>query len=281
MMFLKNKKGAGFTIGKIMGIVIVLALLAVVYVVFFSKDGKLQEAGNQTMEVIDTFTPNITAGTEGLRAEKPVMLEEDGEKKLNNLVKTIRKMLNSTEKNCFQDYGGMPEFDEEKGSTVIFEHTGDGTMMTVNVMGGKQQLKTEKIMKMIPCVIAGSSDITNNFEDSFLDDDESWAEKTIKSGHYKSVTGVKIDYDDGNSIDVTEGGWDDDIVNDEDPNLQDAGFLYTPDNQHICFFPTIYGDYDCDGGDKDGLDNDCLGEDPDESESIPKQVDEGKLKQCY
>ena len=126
---------------------------------------------------------------------------------------------------------------------------------------------------MAPCVIAGSSEVTSNFEQSFLNE-KSWEEKIkiIEEEHYNPVNSITIRHDDGgygglseNRIDFGTGFKD----------FEDAGYLYTPDNKHICFFPTVDG-----GSDADGLDDDYLGEDPQGETSIPRQVAEGKLQRC-
>ena len=103
---------------------------------------------------------------------------------------------------------------------------------------------------MKPCVIAGHSTVTKNFYDRFI------SEGAEKIPYFRPVNSMTIAFEegttinDGNVIRVSE--FDADTVNDENDNLEDGGYIFTPDGIHFCFFPTNYAyNYD-----KDGMDND-------------------------
>lgn len=269
--------------------IIVLVLLVMYY--FAPESGafeKLRSGVNKAKE----YLPNISVGGE-LQAGKPT-LSEAHKKEVLQLNATINQMLASGKKNCFGDYGGVSMLgssDTEKVSILMgYDAANDATKFTFQGGVGGEQTVTDfefSIPGMVPCVIAGGSAVTRAFEESFLNGD-SWSEKEqhIRAGHYRQVGAITIQYYEGksfacqnaNRIQVPELGGD--IVNDECNNFLDRGMLYTPDNRHICFFPTVYGDNSCDGGDKDGLDDDCLGEDPQENIAIPKQLGERKLLKC-
>ena len=243
--------------------------------------------GFETVEI--KSNPDGTVNLEALKS----LLPEKGEEvsagaasipethrlEILKLQETIKTMLASNGR-CFASYGGFSELGEEGGTSLIMEYDGNAGTTSFSVYGsaGGKQLVTDpnlhfSVENMAPCVIAGSSEVTSNFEQSFLNE-KSWEEKIkiIEEEHYNPVNSITIRHDDGgygglseNRIDFGTGFKD----------FEDAGYLYTPDNKHICFFPTVDG-----GSDADGLDDDYLGEDPQGETSIPRQVAEGKLQRC-
>jgi hypothetical protein len=114
------------------------------------------------VEGVIGLAPNVTIGAEELEGGEPTIIEEGGEEAINNLTKTIQKMLDSSEKNCFVNYGGLPEF-AEKGTSIQFVYDGEKTKITVYTLGGKHVKERKEIPKMMPCVIAGNNEITENF----------------------------------------------------------------------------------------------------------------------
>ncbi|MBT4805169.1 hypothetical protein HON71_03280 [Candidatus Woesearchaeota archaeon] len=250
---------------------------------YYGGDESAFESLKSGVDSAKEYVPNISIGDKGLSASKPDISTEH-KAQLTNLKNAIEKMLSSSEKNCFANYGGFSPLGE-KGTSIVMTRSDGGTKFRVLGGAGGDQLVTDlsfEIEGMIPCVIAGDSTITKNFDKSFL------TGKSIVDNHFRNVNSITLHYyegatlacKNGNQILVPELGKD--IVNDECFNFQDAGIIYTPDNEHICFFPTILGDAagNCDGSSAEGLDNDCLGEDPDEDIAIPRQVREGKLKTC-
>ncbi len=267
--------------------IIVLVLLVMYY---FAPESGAFEKLRSSVSKAKEYLPNISVGGE-LKGEKPV-LPEVHKKEVLQLNATINQMLSSGKKNCFADYGGfstLGQSDTTKVSIVMgYDAANDATKFTFLGGAGGEQTITDfqfSISGMVPCVIAGSSSITEAFDESFLNEN-SWSEKenNLKAGRYRQVGAIKIRYHEGktfacqnaNQIYVSEFG--EDIVNDECNNFKDAGMLYTPDNKHICFFPTVYGDDSCDGGDKDGLDDDCLGDES--GGEIKRLISEGKLITC-
>lgn len=267
--------------------IIVLVLLVMYY---FAPESGAFEKLRSSVSKAKEYLPNISVGGE-LKGEKPV-LPEVHKKEVLQLNATINKMLSSEKKNCFADYGGfstLGQSDTTKVSIVMgYDATNDATKFTFLGGAGGEQTITDfqfSISGMVPCVIAGSSSITEAFDESFLNENP-WSEKenNLKAGRYRQVGAIKLRYYEGktftcqnaNQIYVSEFG--EDIVNDECNNFKDAGMLYTPDNKHICFFPTVYGDNSCDGGDKDGLDDDCLGDEA--NGKIKELISAGKLITC-
>ena len=223
--------------------------------------------------------------TENLTLGEKISIPEVHVNEINSLNNTIIKMMSSTKNNCFANYGGFTELGEG-GTSIIMNYNSQKGSTQFMIMGGAggKQVATDLLFEiegMIPCVIAGNKNVVQNFDSSFLNI-LPLKQKTIVPNHYLAVQEIKIFYNtdgrNGNHIEVPQFGRD--IVNDEGNNFLDAGMLYTPDNKHICFFPTVYGDSVCNGGDAEGIDDDCLGEDSTEDIAIPQQFSERKLIAC-
>jgi len=210
-------------------------------------------------EGVKGFLPNVSVGAKGLEGGEPTIPGEQREA-IDKLRATIKQMLKSNKTNCFASYGGLPELGEE-GTSIIFNWREDKNLTELIVKGGaggKQEVFYEEIKGMRPCVIAGKDsvggDVSENFYYTFLEPDPS---EVKSSTYYTPVGAINLFYYEGrtffcrnaNVIRVPEFG--EDPVNDECDNLEDGGWLFTPDGKHICFFPTVYGD-----NDKDGTNND-------------------------
>ena len=107
---------------------------------------------------------------------------------------------------------------------------------------------------MVPCVIAGSDDITENFVEHFFDNGD------LREPYHMPVSAVTFSYkfgkdtSGGNGISVQQFG--EEPVNDEGDNMENNGWLFTPDGKQICFFPTNYNiNADDDGIEHDFFDN--------------------------
>ena len=262
---------------KIVAYAIVILVGGALVGIFYAGDGafdKLRKSVSKTKEM----APNVS-DLYGDEKAKSIDVPAEQKDALQNFVATIENMVNGTGGPCFASYGNMPDLGEDKGTSLVFNYIDSADLTFIKVMGGaggKQFVRdlSAQVEGMIPCVIAGSESVTEAFDESYLNTDSS---KNVKSGHYNPVTSVTIKQDDGgytgwseNRIDYGKGFKD----------FENAGYIYTPDNRHICFFPTVDGNAVCDGSNEDGLDDDCLGADVNEDISIPRQVREGKINSC-
>ena len=234
---------------------------------YYGGDESAFESLKSGVDSAKEYVPNISIGDKGLSTSKPTIPAEH-KAQLLRLNETINQMLKSSKQNCFANYGGFSELGE-KGTSFVMTYSESGTKFKVFGGAGGDQLITDlsfEIEGMIPCVIAGSSTITENFENSFL------TGKNIVGNHFMNVNVIALKTDDGGAFGLTENR----IDSGSGPkDFEDAGFIYTPDNEHICFFPTVDG-----GSDADGLDDDFLGETPNAATAVPRQVSEGRLKTC-
>ena len=263
---------------------IVLYLIPIVALIFliFVYYGGDEAAFNKLVNIADDakdYIPNITIGADKLGSGQTI-LPQLQKQQVDSLKRAINSMLTSEHKTCFANYNGFSELGE-KGVTITMTYNAaeDKTIFTFLGAAGGQQLltgSTFEIPGMKPCVIAGSSAVVKNFDSSFLNT-LFWEQKTIVANHYSFVNSISIKTDDGGYTGYTENRID---YGSGFKDFEDAGYIYTPDNEHICFFPTVDGNNVCDGSNEDGLDDDCLGADLNEDISIPRQVLERKLLTC-
>lgn len=204
-------------------------------------------------------------GAEDVEVEE-IQLSEGQLNAIDGLEQTIKSMLGSETNDCFQQYNKFPSL-EENNVLLEFEYSGGETTLVVK-KGEEHRLIDEviEIREMVPCVIAGENEegvISENFYYTFLDEDLD----NVKGSVYSSVDNVKIAFDTAgfneNRIDFGVGFRD----------FEDEGWLFTPDNKHICFFPTVDG-----SNDEDGLNDDWFKEK--ERRSISRLIKEGKLSVC-
>ena len=266
---------------------IVLVLLGMFY---YGPSGAFGRAQNITTGVIDFV--NATVGADELSGGTPTIPENHREAILK-LNETIKGMLIDDDLECFANYGGFPDLGEE-GTSIIMVYNEQADRTDFRILGGEggQQVITNLLFSiegMHPCVVAGEKEINaevvkvpEEFYRQFL---ESPSTGSLYGYYNNIVNQIKIFYGtegaNGNKIEVPELG--DDIVNDQNNNLQDGGWLFKTSGFYgradICFFPTVYGNADCDGDDSDGLDNNCL-TDTSEDESLIWKNDHGTLNLC-
>lgn len=281
-------------------LVIAVAVLVLLIIFNYVGEGSSYEKAKKVFKgVVEGFEKTVSLGAKEISAEVPTVPKEHAAA-IKQLAKTIKQMKDSPNQNCFANYrlsetnyetGGLPDFGKQ--GTVIDISKGS---MVVRTLGGKQankELTNSLIDSMVgvqPCVVAGNSDVVKNFYDSFLNTN-SWDVKkqNIKPNHYKSVETLSIANDDSGILGLIENRISYKNENMIFNDFHDGGFLYKPDGQHICFFPTVSGlvyyspvaHTICDGDDKDGLDDDCLlNNNPFLGTSIPRLIQEGKLLIC-
>ena len=169
-------------------------------------------------------------------------------------------MLGKGKENCFVQYTTFSDL-EEKGTSLQFKSEGDKTFLTVYAGAGGKQVITDlsgEIPDMKLCVIAGVGGVAEHFFSHFLQ-----GKQELIYPYYQPVASFSIS---NKGISVPEL--------DVDNSLEDNGWLFTPDGKNICFFPTnAVSDYD-----GSGIDNDYFT--PDEQNSVPNRIKQGKLKLC-
>ncbi len=231
---------------KIVFYALPIILLIVVLVIFFGEAGAWEELKDNVMTVKE-YLPDIGFGLEEVTAGEAEIPPEQKEALLglNTSINSLRGKANCTVK-----YKSFPDLGE-----TLFEIKLKGensVLTTVGGPGGKWKITDLRFEfpGMRPCVIAGHSSITENFYNHFLQ-----RERAIIP-YFRPVNSIKIAFEegitryDGNVIRVSD--FDQDIVNDEGDNLEDGGYIFTPDGVHFCFFPTNK----INNHDKDGMDND-------------------------
>lgn len=228
------------TVSRIISYIIPLVLLVLVGVIFLSESGAwgdLKEAVLSAGDVLEVFLPKFSIGLEEQKAE--VSIPDEHQQSIVKLTETISSMLGQGKENCFANYGSFPDFGEG-GTSLAFESKGDYTAMTVRGGAGGKQIITglyKEIPAMKPCVIAGTFEESKKFFEHFI------AGGKLEYPYYRAVNSMTIYYStggiggiSGNHIYVADFG--EEPVNDEGDNLEDGGWLFTPDGEHICFFPT-------------------------------------------
>lgn len=227
---------------KLVYYLIPLIVLVLIVMWQFGPEGLFDDMKDAVKGIVE-MTPEI--GAEEIEAAE-VQLSEDQLDSINSLEQVITLMLSSENNNCFQRYEQFPSL-EENNVLIEFDYA-DGETTLIVKKGEEHRLIDEvvEIKEMVPCVIAGESggeDISENFYYTFLDKDLS----RVKGPVYFSVDSISMAFDtsgfDENRIDFGDGFVD----------FEDEGWLFTPDNKHICFFPTVDGD-----NDEDGLNDDYL-----------------------
>jgi len=266
---------------KVLLMVIPIAVLIIALWIFLSP-GKGFDALKDVVEATEEYVPDISLEGDKLEDSNNQIPPEQVES-INSLKEAFQKVLDSTNKNCFLNYGGLVYVGgdvkrtedllaESRGTSIrlIYEN-GITKVLVFGGTGGQKLIAdlTRDFEDMIPCVIAGTEEITDNFDKNFLNGQGS------NTPYFKRVDLINIasefKIDGENKIDFGTGFQD----------FEGHKWLFSPDNKHICFFPTFDGDIfgNCDGNDVRGLDNDCL-IDESEAVSIPYKFARGELEAC-
>lgn len=247
---------------KLITYIIPIIVLILLIIVFFGP-----EKGFTKLKEITSKLPDVKIGLPQTTGEKPVLPEAHAEA-INNLKKAIDTMADAT-KSCFYLYNpsfmagnGFPLL-REKGTSIILTKETGGTRLTVKGgIDGLQEISSDLLrdsqdvpLDVSPCVISGVSSTSTIFKErNTIPQDfyNTWIEPTdYEADHYLPVQTIEIKtIGDENKIQYNNGGFLD---------FNDGGFVYTPDDKHICFFPTKRGNPFCDGDGELGLDDDCLG----------------------
>lgn len=280
------KKKSGALVTEKLGWFILAAItIAVLFYIFLiQEEGGLQRLG-RNVESLKKYLP-IKDEIAATQTELP----EEHLKAIKSLKNSIDAALLSGKagnEGCFTEYGKLPDLGE-RGTSIEFRYENGRTMMFV--YGGVEGRKiipelTAEFENMIPCVIAGSDEVAENFFTKFIE------KKEVSGNYFKSSDYVKIFYFEGvkdigvvnfcgkgnriMTIEPTdENEFYDSGPNRECNNLQDGGIFFSPDNRHICFIPTNYQT----DADEHGIEDDYIG--GDKSGSIKLGIFKEELEQC-
>src|SRR3989344_744394 len=257
-------------VSKVFFILVPLVFVLLVLTILFINDGggllgEIKQAALGAKDVL----PKVSVGLEEQKAE--VTIPDEHREQILNLQKAIVLILSGKSRdvkneNCFADYGGFSALGEEAGTSVTFESRGDKAVMKVFAgSGGKQNIDdlSADFSGMKPCVIAGEGAVSEHFFKHFITEEQQLIYPYSSQVNSLRISGADSDT---NGINIPEL----DLQN----NLEDGGWLFTPDGEHICFFPTnLVSDYDDTGIDNNFFIRDRL-------YSIPSKIKEGKLNLC-
>lgn len=249
---------------RIVFYIIPLVLLLVVVVILFGESGAWEDL-KDAVSGAQKFLPEVKVGLEEQKAD--VSIPDVHKKEIEKLQATLESMVGEGKENCFANYGKLSDLGEQ-GTSLTFESKDNKTTLTVRGgAGGKQTITGlyHEFSGMKPCVIAGTFGESKNFFDNFI-----YGKEKLIHPYYRGVSSLTIFYStqgfNGNRISAADAQ----VVN----KLEDNGWLFTPDGQNVCFFPTN----DASDFDDDGIDNDYFTEE--QENSIPQRIAEGKLKLC-
>ncbi len=213
---------------KLVFYLIPILLMIAVVMVFWAQGGAWEDMKDILTGMKDKVYETVGFGTTSLTAD--VSISAEHQVQVNSVVSAINQMKGHKE--CFVNFGDFSELGERQ-TTISFEVSATGSKMVV--MGGTQQVLTETFEGMTPCVIAGRDDYqVENFRKYYIE-----GESELNLLHYSDVGSVQFEYNDGgyfgftaNVIKVPSLGMD------TSNNFNSNGWMYTPDGESYCFFPT-------------------------------------------
>lgn len=229
---------------KLIGIIIaVVFLLLAPYWLFFSEDAPFKKVGATVKKVVD-----VKVGINELNISIPKISSEEG-MYIKDLLKTIKVMKTAKQKNCFEEYY-LPEFGE-KGTSMSFSYNPQTKKTYLIIMGGAggtQEIHYQELKgnySFIPCTVSYPG-VAKKFYDQFFSNTKSVL-TGVDSTVFKPVYNAAIKgTSKGNMFYYSGAG----LTSTKDKLfLKTGGFLYTPDNIHICFLPFIDGDTSCKASD--------------------------------
>ncbi len=231
-------------VNKLIAYVIPIVVLVVIVVFLYGEAGafeKVKGAFNKTK----SYLPDVSIGAEKLQAETPTV-PEPLRTQIINFRGTVESLKKNPKTNCFQNYGGFSPLEGKAALTLSYIPAGE--QLFVRVLGGPgtKQDVTElsfTIDKMKLCVIAGGS-YPKRFEQNFLTPGGS------KQPIFNEVSTITIAWDTGGIIGSSENRIDHGTGF---KDFEAHQWLYKPDGEHVCFFPTVDG-----GTNEDGLNDDAL-----------------------
>lgn len=284
---MKGRKSGDLTAEKL-GLYVIAAITVAVlfYVLLIQEEGGLQKLG-KNVESLKKYAPDFTKNLEA--EELPatqIELPQQHFVAIRSLKNAINATLLSDKTDCFTEYGLLPELGDRQTSVEFRYENGKTTMLVYGGVDGRKLIPElgAEFENMIPCVIAGSDPVAENFFAKFIE------KKEAAGSYFQPVNYVKIFYqkklfgitcDGGNRV-MTIEPTEETPQYDQGPNylcnnLQDGGIFFSPDNQHICFMPTTRS-----GRvwivDQHGIRTDYVGGTT--TGSISLQLTKGELTQC-
>lgn len=262
------------TVEKIIGYTI--AIVVLLFLVFGGGDA-FANTKNAANKII-SWLPDLSFGQKNLTASKPTVPETQ-QVEINKFKETLQKLMTSDKENCFVQFDGFSELPESVQLKLYHDDAVGGTVLTVSNKPGEstheQMVSTFVIDKMYPCVIGGGSVYTQGFYHNYLDPGDSKENNWNGNQVFNAITQpilFNLDTTLVNENVINYGAGSVDFHGDH--------WLYKPDKTHICFFPTVNGNWACDGDSPEGLDDDCL-TDETETTSLPYRVQHDSSLLCF
>ncbi len=264
------------------------AIIAIiVMVIMIVGPGKVFDKIKETAK--DT-TKYVDVGAKEELGSKPEIPEEH-QKALKKLIQTMEDMRDGVDNNCFANYDlgtgnhGLPLLGE-KGTSIVLTYNPKTDSTEVDVLGGKEGVQElsqyhQELKGIKPCVIAGQytgqNYIADNFYYTFLGPNVG----KVNGANYFPMDKLTMAYDNPGVASKGNVFLGNNYLDGKSNNMYDDGFLFTPDNKHICFFPTFKGGTDCNGAYQWGLDDDCLQKaDSGDTDSVAHRLSSGWLNYC-
>lgn len=291
------------TTSTVLKIILPLAFFLIVIAIIFGGSGLFNDAKEAILSAKD-FLPKLSLGLEEQKAD--VTIPDAHREEVTWMTNTIFGMLKSGNDNCFANYGIAAQSEAKTTLTFVRQENQDKTTLKVESgAGGKQQITTLHtdfpVMKL--CVIAGPDREADNFFYNFIEqrtaadafsgteggsaedqgqggaggadssdqtEDATTEDVTtqLRKHYFREVSSLVISYSEGKrTISVPD-------LSIENEDIEDQGWLFTPEGEHICFFPTnSVTDYS-----ESGIDNNYFT--AEEANSIPNNIKNGKLRAC-
>ncbi len=285
--FMKGRKSGDLTAEKLGLYVIAAITVAVLFYVFLiQEEGGLLKLG-RNVETLKDYFPDFTKNLEA--EELPAtqtQLPQEHLIAIRSLKNAINATLLSSKADCFTEYGKLPDLGDRQTSIEFRYENGKTTMLVYGGVDGRKLIPElgAEFENMIPCVIAGSDEVAENFFTKYIQKEET------AGSYFQPVNYIKIFYqtklvgitcDKGNRV-MTLEPTEETLQYDQGPNylcnnLQDGGIFFSPDNKHICFIPTTRSDRVW-IADQHGIRTDYVGGTA--TGSISLQLSKGELTQC-
>ncbi len=221
----------------------------------FGEEGSFSKAQGAVKETMRTIVSAINPSIGAKAVQAQDIISEQHQQEIQSFVGAVNHLKNSAKQDCFVGFSGFSDFGEQ-GTVIRLQQQGNDVVMTVFGSGGLRrdtdQEKTFEDMRL--CVIAGEDEyntaIPEVFTRKFLHVEYGFNEKTntfqrrgVTGTYFRRVSSLVMVYDaptfgsNANRIDYGNG-----FVDFSD------NVLFTPDNNHICFFPLSSS-----GPDEEGL----------------------------
>lgn len=211
--------------------IVVLVLL----IIFFYSDAGAFEKVKRAASTAEQYLPDISVGAKEITAEKP-SIPENQQQAIVAFKEALLRTKESSRVNCFTKFGGFPPLGEE-GATLVISHILSDEVTSVRVTGTKQTLTdlSFEVPGMIPCVIGGGTEYTEKFYQNYLSP-SLMADDSFTPISNDGISEISIQWNSGGVLETAANRIQYDATGFHD--FKGQRWLYKPDAQHICFFPT-------------------------------------------